>query len=111
MNNRQLEIIMRLRDEVTKKLQGVEGAFLKFSAQVKNFAKELKRIGTDISHVGSSFLMLGAALTGPLALAFNSAGKYSSAVRVHDLINITSNPINAVELYNSNHHETHHATD
>ncbi len=80
MTNRQLEIIMRLKDEVTKKLQGVEGTFRSFSLQMKEFAGHLKRMGTDLKRIGSEFIILGSLITGPLALAFNSAGRYSKSV-------------------------------
>lgn len=80
MTNRQLEIIMRLKDEVTKKLQGIEGGLRRFSQQMKEFASNLKRIGGDLQRIGSSFTMFGALLTGPLVLAFNTAGRYSRSV-------------------------------
>ncbi len=80
MTNRQLEIIMRLKDEVTKKLQGVEGAFRRFSVSIKEFAGHLKRMGNDLKFIGTELITLGASLTGPLALAFNSAGRYSKSV-------------------------------
>ena len=80
MTNRQLEIIMRLKDEVTKKLQGIEGGLRSFSQQVKEFSTHLKRMGMDLNRIGTEFIMLGALLTGPLVLAFNAAGRYSRSV-------------------------------
>lgn len=80
MTNRQLEIIMRLKDEVTKKLQGIEGSFKHFSMNIKEFAAHLKRMGSDLKRIGTEFITLGALITGPLVLAFNSAGRYSKSV-------------------------------
>lgn len=80
MNNRTLEIILKLRDELTAKMKGAEGTLKKFLAEAKKFSRDMSRIGSDISKVGSSFLMFGAAMTGPLLLAFNSAAQYSRSV-------------------------------
>ena len=80
MNNRTLEIILKLKDELTKKMVGVEGALRQFSVNMKNLSRDLKKIGTDVQHVGNFFIGFGAVLTGPLALAFNASAKYSRKV-------------------------------
>lgn len=80
MNNRTLEIILKLRDELTAKMKGAEGALKKFAAEAKKFSQDMKRVGGDISRVGNSFMMFGAAMTGPLLVAFNSAAQYSRSV-------------------------------
>ncbi|MDP2942885.1 MAG: hypothetical protein Q8O36_05215, partial [Candidatus Omnitrophota bacterium] len=78
--NRELEIIMRLKDEVTKRLKGVEGAIQKFANRARETGQTLKQLGRDISQVGQNLIFMGGALTGPLALAFKSAEKYSIPV-------------------------------
>lgn len=80
MTNRTLEIILKLRDELTAKMKGAEGAMRQFSAYVKEFGIELKKFGREISQIGSALTTLGAVMTGPLALAFNQSSKYSISV-------------------------------
>ena len=78
--NRELEIIMRLKDEVTNRLQGVGGSIAKFAADCHKVGRNMRQVGHEISQVGTNFMILGAAITGPLALAFKSAEKYSLSV-------------------------------
>lgn len=80
MSNHELEIIMKLKDEVSKRLQGIEGALHRFANKAQSVGQALKQLGRDISQIGSSLTIMGAALTGPLALAFKTADKYSNAV-------------------------------
>jgi hypothetical protein len=78
--NRELEIIMKLKDEVTKRLQGIEGGLQKFANSAHQLGLNMRQVGREISQVGSTLTFMGAALTGPLALAFKSAEKYSLSV-------------------------------
>lgn len=79
--NRELEIIMRLKDEVSKRLQGVQGNLYKFANTCQKVGSDLRHVGQEISQVGTNFMFMGAAITGPLALAFKSAEKYSLSVQ------------------------------
>lgn len=78
--NRELEIVMKLKDEVTKRLQGIEGNIQKFANSCKQLGGTMRQVGREISQVGQNLVFMGAALTGPLALAFKSAEKYSLSV-------------------------------
>jgi hypothetical protein len=78
--NRELEIIMKLRDEVTKRLVGIQGNFYKFANTCRQLGQNMRHVGQEISQVGNNFMIMGAAITGPLALAFKSAEKYSISV-------------------------------
>ncbi len=78
--NRELSIIMRLKDEVTKKLQGVEAGIQKFANSTHKLGMNMRQVGREITQVGSTLTFMGAALTGPLALAFKSSEKYSQSV-------------------------------
>lgn len=78
--NRELEIIMKLKDEVSKRLQGIEGNLQKFANSCKQLGSTLRNVGREIAQVGQNLVFMGGALTGPLALAFKSAEKYSLSV-------------------------------
>jgi len=78
--NRELEIIMKLKDEISKKLQGVEGGLRRFANSARELGQTLRSTGKEISQMGSALTMLGASITGPMMLAFNNAAQYSSAV-------------------------------
>lgn len=78
--NRELSIIMRLKDEVTNKLQGVEVGIQKFANSTHKLGLNMRQVGREISQVGQTLAFMGAALTGPLALAFKSSEKYSLSV-------------------------------
>ena len=78
--NRELEIIMKLKDEVTKRLVGIQGNFYKFANSCHQLGQTMRQVGHEISQVGTNFMIMGAAITGPLALAFKSAEKYSLSV-------------------------------
>jgi hypothetical protein len=75
-----IEIILKLRDEVTKVLQGVQINLHKFSNQVKEMGTDMRKIGREISYVGSSMAMAGAAITTPLIAAYKEAGKYNADI-------------------------------
>ncbi len=89
--NRELEIIMRLKDEVTKRLQGIEGGFVRFRNRIKELATEMKQLGRDITQIGHSLTLLGAAITGPMLLAFKNSADYSGRVseQIDRLKNVT----------------------
>jgi len=78
--NRELEIVMKLKDEITKRLQGIEGNIQKFANSCKQLGGTMRQVGREISQVGQNLIFMGGALTGPLALAFKSAEKYSLSV-------------------------------
>lgn len=78
--NRELEIVMKLKDEVTKRLQGIEGNIQKFANSCKQLGGTMRQVGREISQVGQNLIFMGGALMGPLALAFKSAEKYSLSV-------------------------------
>jgi hypothetical protein len=92
MTNHDLEIIARLRDEVSKKLQGIEGGIIKFANRTREIGNTMKQLGRDMSQVGRNIAFLGAAITGPFLLAFRNAEKYSAAVhnQMERLKNITN---------------------
>ena len=71
--NRELEIVMKLKDEITKRLQGIEGNIQKFANSCKQLGGTMRQVGREISQVGQNLIFMGGALTGPLALAFKSA--------------------------------------
>jgi len=91
MTNHQLEIIMKLRDEVSKRLDGIQGNLVKFSNAMEKVGQTLASTGRMISKVGSLMATFGAVITGPLFLAFKSADKYSGQVheRLEKLKNLT----------------------
>jgi hypothetical protein len=78
--NRELSIILRLQDEVSKKLAGVQGAIQKFSNSARALGQTLKSTGREISQLGKHLTFLGASITGPLLLAFKNAADYSWSV-------------------------------
>ncbi len=92
MTNHELEIIMKLKDEVTKKLQGIEGGIRRFANSVNVMGRNLKQFGRDLTQIGSTMAFMGAVITGPLILAFKNADKYSASVhnQIERLSNITN---------------------
>jgi len=80
MNKKEIEIILRLRDEVTKSLQGVQSNLHKFSNQVKEMGLDMRKTGREMSFMGTSMLMVGTAITAPLIAAYKEAGKYNAAI-------------------------------
>lgn len=65
MNNNVLEIVLRLKDEL--------------SAQLKSSAGSIKNVGKSFEDVGASMVKIGAAPTAALVLAAKSAMDYESA--------------------------------
>lgn len=92
MSSHQLEIIMKLKDELSKRLTGIEGNLLRFSNRVKEMGTSLRAAGKMISQVGSTLALFGGIITGPLVLAFREADKYSGVVhnQLEKLKNLTA---------------------
>lgn len=92
MTNKQLEIIMRLKDEVTKRLEGIERALYSFRRGVASVGRDVESFGRTMGVLGKNMIFLGGAITGPLVLAFKNAEKYSSAVHteMERLRNVTN---------------------
>lgn len=78
--NHELEIIMRLKDEISQKLIGVQGALQKLSNRTKDVALEMRKMGREMSYVGMSMTAVGTAITAPLALAYKNAGKFNADI-------------------------------
>lgn len=79
-SKRELEIIATFKDLVSKKLHGLQGAVVKASGFIRQMGDNLKRTGQQMAEFGSKAAFVGAAITGPLALAFRNAEKYSFGV-------------------------------
>lgn len=79
-SNHELEIIMRLKDEISQKLIGVQGALQKLSNRTKDVALEMRKMGREMSYVGMSMAAVGTAITAPLALAYKTAGKFNADI-------------------------------
>lgn len=75
-----IEIILRLRDEVSKGIQQVQSSLHKFSNFVKELGTDMRKTGREISSIGSSMTMAGGALTAPLIAAYKEAGKYNAEI-------------------------------
>lgn len=71
MADQDLNIILRLID-------GITGPLGKATASIDKFANSMKKAGSDIQKVGQNMTFLGTAIMAPLALAFNTASKYST---------------------------------
>ena len=80
MSDKEIEIVLRLRDEVTKTLQGVQSNLYKFSNQVKEMGLAMRATGREISMMGTTMTMLGTAITAPLIAAYKEAGKYNADI-------------------------------
>lgn len=76
--NRELEIIMKLKDEVSKKLHGIQGSLIRLSNSARQFGNDMRQVGRQISQVGTNMIYFGAAITGPMVLAFKQASEYSA---------------------------------
>lgn len=79
-SKRELEIIATFKDLVSKKLYGLHGAVVRASGQIRQMGENLKRSGQQMAEFGQKAAFIGAAITGPLALAFRNAEKYSAGV-------------------------------
>ena len=92
MSPHQLEIIMKLKDELSKRLTGIEGNLLRFGNRVKEMGASLRSAAKMIGQVGQTMVLFGGIITGPLVLAFREADKYSGAVhnQLEKLKNLTA---------------------
>jgi hypothetical protein len=79
-SNRELQIIMRVKDEATKVIDTVSKGIQHFSNEVGNLGASMVRMSRVVTHAGSSLLWLGASVTAPLIFAFKNAAEYSSSV-------------------------------
>lgn len=79
-SDKEIEIILKLRDEVTKVLQGVQQNLHKFSTAVREVGVDMRKTGRELSSMGSSMAMAGTAITGPLIAAYKEAGKYNADI-------------------------------
>ncbi len=77
MSSHELEIRMSLKDEISKRLQGIQGAMSKFAS----IANEIGDLGQKFERLGRNLTFLGAAITGPFALAMRNAAQYSLPVK------------------------------
>ncbi len=75
-----IEIILRLRDEVTKGLQQAQVGLHQFSNQVKEIGLDMRKTGREMTFMGTSMLMAGTALTAPLIAAYKEAGKFNADI-------------------------------
>lgn len=72
---------MKLKDEISKKLTGIQGSLHKFSNSARELGQQMRQVGREIAQVGHTISLTGAAITGPLLLAFKNAEKYSVPVK------------------------------
>lgn len=79
-SEKEIEIILRLRDEVTKTLTGVQSNIHKFSNAVKSLGLDMRKTGRQMSSIGSTMAMAGAAITAPLVAAYKEAGKFNAEI-------------------------------
>ena len=78
--NRELEIIMKLKDEVSQKLQGVEGSLRKFGNNMKALSGDMREVALSIRQVSRNMVFVGGIITGGFALAIKTASQYSGDV-------------------------------
>lgn len=80
-------------DEATANLNKVQGSLQKMSDNTRSFGLQLRQAGREMSFIGSSMAMAGAAITAPLVAAYAQAGKYSAAVsqQIWQMQNVMNN--------------------
>ncbi len=78
--NRELEIIMKLKDEVSQKLQGVEGAVMRFGNGLVAASGKMREVAMSIRQVSRNMLLVGGIITGGFAVAIRTASQYSGDV-------------------------------
>jgi hypothetical protein len=80
-----LNIILKLYDQAT---EGIK----KVSDDLESFSQTVKHTGKELSQVGGTLAMAGAAITGPFALAFNGAASSVGSVNqsLMGLTNVTN---------------------
>jgi hypothetical protein len=77
---RYLEIVAKLEDKITQKVEQIQKAFSRFERGIAQAGSQLKRYGRDVEQLGRSFAVAGAAITGPFLLALHNSAQYSLAV-------------------------------
>lgn len=85
MSSHELEVRMTLKDEISKRLQGIQGAMSKFIS----VTNEIGDLGRKFERMGRNLTFLGASITGPFVLALRSAAQYSVPVR-KEMENLTA---------------------
>jgi len=78
--NRELEIILKLRDELTKKLKSAETAINAFVTRMGNLGSTFSNFGRTINQIGTKLTMFGSIITGGFLLALRNAADYSLPV-------------------------------
>ena len=84
MADKDLNIVIRLNDQISKALTGV-------SQSLDDFGKAAKSVGRDVKEIGGTMALAGGAITGPFILAINAAAKESAVLNgeINKLRNIT----------------------
>ena len=77
MPSQDINIIIRLTDNVSKGLKNVTGGLNTLNDKAKQFAMSMRQTGKQISSVGMTMGVVGTAITAPLILAFKETSKYS----------------------------------
>jgi hypothetical protein len=81
MKNKEVSILIRLADYFSKEFQKIDKAVSSFAVKIKHVSRDIKKFGQTLKSIGLDAIYLGAAITGPLVLAFKSAEGYSLGVR------------------------------
>lgn len=92
MSEHQLEVILKMRDEASKKIE-------QFSQKVENEMKRagdaMASMGKQLSTVSRNMAFLGTAIVGPLGIAFKTASNYS--IEVNDSLTRLENSTVALQ--------------
>ena len=80
MTNRELQVVLTLKDELSQKLKGAEGAVIKFGNSAREFGLKMRAVGRGMSNVGMSIAAVGTAITAPLAMAYKTAGNFNADI-------------------------------
>jgi hypothetical protein len=73
MPNQDINIRIKLTDEITRNLK-------KASQGLKDFSLDMRKVGREISYVGMSMTAVGASIVAPLTLAYKQAGKFNAEI-------------------------------
>ena len=86
MADTELNVILRLTDEMSKNMEKARNS-------VKEMGEDIRQTGRQLQMFGRNVAFLGAAITGPLALAFKTASEYSTEANIamNNLKNATIN--------------------
>lgn len=77
MADTELNIKLRLIDNISKILTNVENGMKSLHKTSDNLGRALKDTGRELSQLGSKFALIGGAITAPLILGFRSAAQSS----------------------------------